>query len=221
MKNCLPLLDMFAGGPQTVYRDGVTTFRDGHIVYEPIKPMEIRSPLELVNAAFLFHGMSHVQSCVGNFLRRNPVFLHWRRCMPSTMPQALWLYQNRNVSFEDVDAAIKEIGVVLSSGQVIYHGGDLLSGLLTRPLSTTLDPSVAIAEALHKGKANVCGSVNVYILQVAVPRTCVYIYNQSRGNLAHEKEVLFASDARIYVDPNYTEVPFHDIPGRIFNAQIL
>lgn len=219
--NCmLPLLDMFADGSRTIYKRSEMTFRNGHIDYDPVDPVEIKSPCDLVEASFAFFGSNHIQFCVNDFLRGNHILRQWRKSMPAVMPSALWKQQNRHVDAWQVDAEINSIGVFLSPGQVLYHGGCLPNGSLNRPLSTTLDPSVAIAEALHKGKADACGSVNVYILRVAMPKTCVYVYNQSRGNLAHEREVLFASGARIDIDSNFTEVPFPNIPGRIFNAQI-
>ena len=137
--------------------------------------------------------------------------------MPSSTPQALKDYQQCYPSYScgEVNTEINRIGCVLSEGQILFHGGywgDLnAESLITnRPLSTSFCPQVAISNAVHKGKAYDSGRIDLFVLRVTNPRTNVFLFKQ-RGNVGmkHEKEVLFASGAKLTLrdhfcaNPNY------------------
>ena len=134
-------------------------------------------------------------------LRESEVFKAWREAMPNKVPDALAVYRNSYVraDLDNVDSSIKSLGVNLTKGQVLYHGGYLVSGQLQRPLSTTFCPEVARQEALWAGKADAVGSVNIYIIRINSNSIGTYVYNLN-ANHGDELEVLLASGGVLTID---------------------
>ena len=136
-------------------------------------------------------------------LAENSVLKSWLREMPSVTPQILKDYQNKyhERDFLEVDVAIRKAMCVLSEGQTLIHGGlwwgkeDVV--ITNRPLSTTFCPQVALAETLHNAKAYYSDRIDLIILTCTNPQTNVFVYKHKRIQKAHEKEVLFASGARL------------------------
>lgn len=198
----LPLINMFTAQQpaHTIFTSHKMVMINGRVGYEPSNPRCIRSVEELLGLAVEFYGSSIVESYVSDWLKKDTIISLWRKSMPSVVPHELAKYQSGNYDPQVVDKEIKAIGAVLTPGQVLFHGGSLSSGILQRQLSTTFCPNVAICEALWKGKADAIGQVNIYAITVQASNTCVYGYNQSRGKLSNEKEVLFASGAYLRID---------------------
>lgn len=198
----LPLINMFTARQteHTIFTSCEMVMINGCIGYEPSKPRCIHSVEELLQLTVEFYGRNIVESYVSDWLKKDATISLWRKSMPSVVPHELAKYQSGNYNPQVVDKEIKTIGAVLTPGQVLFHGGSLSAGILPRQLSTTFCPNVAICEALWKGKADAIGQVNIYAITVQASNTCVYVYNQSRGKLSNEKEVLFASGASLRID---------------------
>lgn len=128
-------------------------------------------------------------------------FRQWLRAMPDAMPPALDDYQQSYPpdDFGPADCAIHAHGAALSQGQLLFHGGFLCfpphgTLVMTRPLSTTFCPQVALRSAEWMGKAYNAGQVDLYLLRVASPNTKAFVFDpQGLSEKRHEKEVLFSS----------------------------
>ena len=198
----LPLINMFTAQQpvHTIFTSHEMVMINGCVGYEPSHPRCISSVEGLLRLTVEFYGLNIVESYVNDWLKNDATISLWRKSMPSVVPHELAKYQSGNFNPYIVDSEIKTIGAVLTPGQVLFHGGNLPEGILPRQLSTTFCPNVAISEALHKGKADAIGQVNIYVITVNASNTCVYVYNQSKGKLSHEKEVLFASGAFLDIE---------------------
>ncbi|MFP3433577.1 hypothetical protein SB781_27735 [Paraburkholderia sp. SIMBA_061] len=130
----------------------------------------------------------------------DPGFQQWLRAMPGATPFALEAYQHEYppADFGQVDLAIRNHGVALSPGQLLFHGGHIgfpSNGTLVtaRPLSTTFCPQVALRQAEWRGKAYDADLVCLYLLHVIAPDTEAFVFDPNASDKGHEKEVLFAS----------------------------
>lgn len=160
-----------------------------------------------------------VSTHITNALKADPSHRVWRQCMPAQTPQVLIEYQNRfpPSDFGPVNAAVRSNGVLLPEGQVLVHGGawpvktgTLVSSFTTnRVFATTFCPQIALLNAIHSGKAQEQGYIDLMVLTVTTPQTPAFVFNQSRGRKKHEKEILFGSGAtltfksRVRMSENY------------------
>lgn len=206
MNKDLPLIDIFKDNPSIVAKNRRATLEEysqSGKIFVPIETIVLHNYEKAILCAFQTLSTNQIETLVENILKENKEFKQWRNCMPSKIPNALSKYQNsyRKCDFQKVDEEINNIGYKLSAGQQLIHGGlwsDLSAKTPTnRPLSTTFCPKVAIVETLHFGKAYDNNRIDIIILTVVNPNTNVYVFNQSRGGLKHEKEVLFASGATL------------------------
>lgn len=199
MNKNLPLIDIFENSPTIIFEE----FSQSEEESELEKSIKLENYHQAILCAFETLHTNQMETLVENILKENEEFKQWRNCMPSKIPDALSKYKNsyRKCDFQKVDEEINNIGYKLSEGQQLIHGGlwrDLSAKIPTdRPLSTTFCPKVAITETFHCGKAYDNGRIDIIILTVVNPNTNVYVFNQSRGKLKHEKEVLFASGATL------------------------
>jgi hypothetical protein len=137
-------------------------------------------------------------------LAADPCFQSWLRAMPNVTPTALEDYQQEFPldNYDQVDLAIRQHGAFLSTGQILFHGGDLgnwPSGHLVtaRPLSATFCPQVALREAEWGGKAFEAGRVCLYLLRICSANAEAFVFDPKASNKGNEKEVLLASEARL------------------------
>ncbi len=158
-------------------------------------------------------------------LKDNNCYSAWLQAMPSKTPTNLKHYKNNYQTHNAtlVDSEINSYGAFLSPEQVLFHGGLWPLGNphdTTRPLSTTLCPSVALRNALYKGKAYDANRIDLMVLTVKSSVTKAFAYKKNM-RLGHEKEVLFASGARLtlisekLIRPNYRACNEHhckDVP---------
>lgn len=205
MSKNLPLIDIFKDNP-IIIKSGIATpedFSQSGERFVPVETFELQNYHQAILCAFKTQSTNQIETLVENILKENKEFKQWRSCMPSRIPDALSKYQKSygKCNFKTVDEEINNIGYKLSEGQQLIHGGlwrDLSAKTPTdRPLSTTFCPKVAIAETLHCGKAYDNGRIDIIILTVVNPNTNVYVFNQGRSSLGHEREVLFASGAKL------------------------
>lgn len=201
MSKNLPLIDIFTSNTPITIQDKMETTQES-------LQSKANSTLKDYQQAILYtletFSTREMEIFITDALKvKQQEFKQWRNCMPSKIPDALSKYKNsyRKCDFQKVDEEINNIGYKLSEEQQLIHGGlwsDLSAKTPTnRPLSTTFCPKVAIVETLHHGKAYDNNRIDIIILTVVNPNTNVYVFNQSRGKLKHEKEVLFASGATL------------------------
>lgn len=149
------------------------------------------------------YGCDNELECqIDNNLSQNASFKFWLGAMPSKIPKYILEYKNsyrtHNPLF--VDKEINNLGFKLSTGQMLVHAGAWNNEdnfIISRPLSTSLSPQVAILNAIHGGKAYNMGKIDVLLLEVVNPNTNVFVFKTKNLSLGHEKEILFASGARI------------------------
>ncbi|ESN22848.1 MULTISPECIES: hypothetical protein [Enterobacter cloacae complex] len=132
-----------------------------------------------------------------------------RDAMPSITPAILSGYQrfyNPNANMNNVNNEIVASGRSLADGQVLFHGGALLKGVqvgesltLTRPLSTSLSPSMAIRNGEWKGKFYHENEANLVILTACSMTHNAFVFKIKGTNKGHEKEVLIQSNAVLKV----------------------
>ncbi|WGE89861.1 hypothetical protein [Actinobacillus arthritidis] len=124
--------------------------------------------------------------------------------MPSKTPAQLTNYQRRHILDNSVSQVINEIGCVLTEGQFLFHGGSWWGNneigsecITTRPFSTSFSPQIALLNAEWTGKAYDAGIIDLLVLKVVQPYTKVFSYKIKGTDKGHEKEVLFASGAKL------------------------
>ncbi|MCW1386429.1 hypothetical protein OLN67_06745 [Acinetobacter baumannii] len=197
----LPLINVFET-PYEIWKNDDSSF--DHII-EP--PLENRLVKRINNH---FDASEHIlkevmdiplQNHIDTYLRSSKPFKTWLAQMPSRTPKPLSDYKNKypNYNQDQVDDAINCIGVQLPEEQILFHGGlfdDFGDYPTNKPLSASFCPQVALKNAEWRGKAFERGQIDIFLLKVKSPSTNVFIYNP-RNRLGHEKEVLFASGARL------------------------
>lgn len=145
------------------------------------------------------NGLSHhIQSA----LQQSAEYKTWRKAMPSKTPRAIARYQ-KDYETSDLAAVSEEIdrcGATLDVGQRLFHGGlwrGEESQVITRPLSTSLCPQVALRNVEWKGKAYDAGRIDLFVLRIASLTNKVFVFKRRGTSLGHESEVLIGSGARL------------------------
>jgi len=127
---------------------------------------------------------------------------NYKKAQASKTPKKLLDYQKTNDKSlqQEVNKEVVNNGIVLLKGQVLFHGGDLQnkdSDITTiETLSSTLNPHVAISNALHRCKAFHRGEVHLNILIIKDETIKAFVFN-NRTKMSHEKEVLLENDLKI------------------------
>ena len=143
-----------------------------------------------------------LESHIDDALDTSVEYRDLRDLMPPDVPEALSSYQSE--FSEDglalADEAIKAHGVEVAEGQFLFHGGHWASDgptlTTSRPFSTSFCPQVALRNAEWKGKAYDAGRVDLIVVCVTQPETKAFVYSRE-GNHGNEKEVVFASGAKL------------------------
>jgi len=172
---------------------------------------------------------------INYFLDNSPEFKSWRKSMPPSTPPTISKYRNEflKCDIDEVSNEINKIGLTLTQGQFLFHGGvwTSTSSLITNiPLSTSFCPDVALRNAEHRGKAYDAGRIDLVALEVAAPRTNVFVFKRNGTTLGYENEVLFAAGAEItfnscnLISNNYKvfkfKSPQKEIPISVIHAYI-
>ena len=127
---------------------------------------------------------------------------NYKKAQSLKTPKKLLDYQKTNDKNlqEEVNNEIKNKGVCLSKEQVLFHGGKLknqVDNIITKEtLSTTLNPHVAISNALHKFKAFHDGELHLNILTTKDESIKAFIFN-NKTKMSHEREVLLENNLKI------------------------
>lgn len=141
---------------------------------------------------------------------------NWKTTDQIKMSNALQTYQQKYTQSDkaQVDAEIKNLGMTMTPGQILYHGGVLNVDkstnpvVLIEPLSTTINPVIAVNEALHKGKAYTSGVFHLNVIRINNSNVRVYPFKANR-KMSHEAEVLLEAGISLrkikdeIVDSNY------------------
>lgn len=139
---------------------------------------------------------------IDNALSTSAEYRNLRDLMPPNEPEALSAYRNEFTEggLALADEAIKAHGVEIAEGQLLFHGGrwpgDSPTLTTSRPFSTSFCPQVALRNAEWMGKAYDAGRIDLMVVCVTQPKTKAYVYSRD-GNHGNEKEVVFASGAKL------------------------
>jgi len=162
------------------------------------------TPLKLAEFALKNIGDNRIDFFIDDVLEKSEEYKMMKKNMPSKTPKDLQDYQKSypNYNKKGVDEEIKKVNACLADGQYIFHGGKWFDDeknelVTTRPFSTTLSPQIAVNETLHKGKAYNNNGIDLFVLKVKNPKTPVFVYKNKGTKLGHEKEILFASGAKL------------------------
>lgn len=214
-------IDFFSDGPNTIYEDYEIAIdpATGCRCDIPVRPVTIASYDEL--AKRVFHH-NDVECLVDKKLQESQAFQQWRRSMPSVTPKSIAVYQKtyKVADLKLVDIDVRKYGLKLPIGQVLFHGGNLRSGILTRPLSLTFCPQVARQEALWGGKASAHGFLGIYKITIVGNMAVGFALRQRGTSLGNEKEILVASGIDLQIGPVLYEESINGLQWRIFDARL-
>lgn len=139
---------------------------------------------------------NHIESV----LRSDPTFAGWRAAMPTVVPLDIAVYKHdyENSCLGKVNHSIREVGTTIGVGQRLFHGGYLpFDGNgelpLSRPLSTTFCPQVALRSAEWRGKAFDSNGVWLYLVRIVASENFAFVFDPDAAELGNEKELLFSA----------------------------
>lgn len=202
----LPLVDVFSK-PFEVWETREPSL-DEVFAGGTLKPVKVKilgnigSASEAANYIVRVRDDTGLSNHIRSALNESSDYKAWQKDMPSCTPKELSKYQ-QNYKQSDLALVSEEIakeGKLLSSGQFLFHGGLWPNGksfVLTRPLSTSLCPQVALRNAEYKAKAYDAGRIDLWVLQVQRPNVRAFVYKNKGTNLGHEKEVLIGAGSRL------------------------
>lgn len=147
---------------------------------------------------------NQLEKHIDDTLANSSAYKLWRDEMPSKTPASISKFQQNYPSYKqaDVDKEINEINQTLSEGQFLFHGGLWFDDnkdeiILEKPFSTSFCPQVALRNSEHLGKAYDDGKIDLFVLKVKKPQTNIFAFKLNGTSMGHEKEVLFASGAKL------------------------
>ena len=170
----------------------------------------INSPEKAANyLAYRQYG-KEIDDCIETSLcNTESNYIAARKAMPSITPATLSQYQRLygpNTNMSNVNTEIVSSGKSLADGQVLFHGGSLLAGVqvgesltITRPLSTSLSPSMALRNGEWRDKFYRDNEANLVILTACSMTHNAFIFKINGTDKGHEKEVLIQSNAVLKV----------------------
>jgi hypothetical protein len=208
----LPLIEVF----KTPYEAWTTrrlskeealeaTRQAGHPIFEVNDKLlaRVTSPFEAARHVARVGVDNSIDHFVNDVLDSDPVRTAWQALMPSKTPRELTRYQREysKSNLAAVDGVINTVGVPLSSGQTLFHGGlwpaNTPQWVCARPLSTTFCPQVALLNATHRAKAYKANRLDLFVLQIQSPRTKAFAYKRVGTQFGHENEVVLAAGATL------------------------
>ncbi|TBG52559.1 hypothetical protein [Rhizobium leguminosarum] len=202
----LPLLDPFSA-PVEVREAGLPTLQEIAANEQRHRigadPISISDALDAANYVGRYEDHNWLNNHITDALKKTSEYQAWHRAMPSRTPKAIAAYQ-KNYAKSDlatVDSEINLHGSPLPVGQQLFHGGlwSSMSGAITsRPLSTSLSPTVAFSNALYRAKAYDAGRLDLIVLRTTVS-TNAFVFKSKGTKLAHELEVLLPAGISLKV----------------------
>jgi hypothetical protein len=187
-------------------REELTAYMKEHGVFLPFVNVKLLKVVDSALVAAEHMAEVSVDNELGffieNALENSTALVELRSKMPPGMLPGLSAYQSDYPTYDSqlVDQEISRFGTVLAEGQFLFHGGHWPIGqeqfVTDRPLSTTFCPQVALRNAEWNAKAYDAGWIDLIVLRVTAPQSKAYLY-PSHGELKHEKEIVFATGARL------------------------
>ena len=154
-------------------------------------------------------------------------YLQLKNNMPSIVPESLEIYQTDidNANYEQVNNEILQYGIGLSEGQILLHGGKLpdTSFITERPLSTTIDPSVALNEEFSCSKAYRRRCIELNILTILSSRISAFLFVDEESDFNHEREILLQSGIKLLKTREeiiLNEYPLSDAYNKVINVPV-
>lgn len=162
----------------------------------------VSTPFEAAARMLRERADNGLESHIDSALDQSAEYRDLRASMPQEQPEALSAYQSEYLDHDQAmaDEAIKAHGIEMAEGQFLFHGGHWASDsstlTMSKPLSTSFCPQVALRNAECRGKAYDAGRVDLIVVRVTQPKAKAYVYGRE-GNHGNEKEVVFASGAQL------------------------
>lgn len=161
--------------------------------------------------AVFYIGKTHVDNGIEHHIKeqlcRDLNFREWRNTVPSRTPSKLSKYKNGYFTIYDSQQEILNHGIELPIGQQLVHGGLWWTRenicILDRPLSSTFNPQIALAEA---GRHPICfdnGRIDLFLMTIISHGIKAFPYSITRGKLAYEYEVLIQAGAKLILKKEY------------------
>jgi hypothetical protein len=209
--NELPIIDVF-DPPYKIWSQRALTKDEQLAYYEEHKRLVFEKDdqlLKSIDSAYSAAAhMSEVradnalENFINDALANSSAMAAVRRIMPAKTPKNLSRYQT-HYPYYDADGVgreIREHGAILGNGQLLFHGGGWPDGVnqfeTVLPLSSSFCPQVALRNAEFKGKAYDLGRVDLVVLKATDPKCQAYVFG-AKGQMKHEKEVVFAAGAQL------------------------
>lgn len=205
----IPIINPFANNPCEIWKYREATIEEMTTYGFPVRttvPDElictISSPLEAANYMTNNQVSYEIERHIEHFLRNSCEFRTWRNYMPSRIPNIFTKYQRSYpLSEREYRLVNQEILRIkdfsLPIGQILFHGGAWLCNsefmLLTRPLSTTFCPQVALREGEWRGKAYYAGALGLWVITIRSENIPAFVYRIRGTTMGNEKEVLLPS----------------------------
>ena len=214
----LPLIDVFFQNEYKVYASPrIPTFKNGRIEYQYQEPplRIISTPYDAANYMANVLVDNGLENHIDNYLNNSPVFKYWRKMLPSVTPKICSQYQNSYPNFnqQELENELRSINKFLCAGQVLFHGGYWNYGkelILSKPLSTSFSPQVALRNGEHLSKTYHCGYLDLWVITTCSSSTPVFSFRiDHRNRMGHEKEVLLNSGAKLTLN-SITNVGTHN-----------
>jgi hypothetical protein len=131
----------------------------------------------------------------------------WEEKLTKCFSENMINYQTYNADYDvdELNIEIKEKGILIPDGQVLFHGGFLDldcedKKTLHRPFATTITPCVALNNSTYASKAYNNNKIELLEMTVTNPNTkAVALFNNRDSTNDYELEVLFASGSELKV----------------------
>lgn len=142
---------------------------------------------------------------IENFLSKSTSVESWIENRPIEISENMSTYQeyNQDYNLEELENEINDKGILMPTGQYLFHGGFLnlevgTSIILDRPFATSLSPGVSFFFSTIAGRAYDENRIQLLIILVDNIKTKSIILID-HGN-SSELEILFASGLELKVD---------------------
>jgi hypothetical protein len=145
----------------------------------------------------------YFENYLQNVLQGSSEYKTWQKAMPTKTPPEISHYQKNyeQSDFSEVSSEIIRHGSALSPDQCLFHGGLWMGSddlTTVRPLSTSLNPQVALRNAEFKAKAYDAGRLDLLVLRAGTaPKVKAFVFKRRGTKFCHESEVLLASGASL------------------------
>lgn len=189
---------VYESPPQPVFYNGSLSY-----CHTGIPKCRISNPYEA--AIYMAETLvdNGLENHIDNYLSNSEAYKTWRRIMPSITPPIFSQYQKNYPRFNlsRLENELVNIHAFLPLGQVLFHGGHWNYDnelILSKPLSTSFSPQVALRNGEHLYKAYNCGYLDLWVITACSSLTPVFSFRiDHRNRMGHEKEVLLNSGAKL------------------------